>query len=1027
MRVRTVIAVLFAILIMSPALALAQEQTGSIEGIVKDTQDKAVPGATVEAKSTGATLSTTSDSTGMYRFPALQSGIYEVSVKLTSFKPAKVGNVQVNVGSIKTVNFTLQVGQVSEQITVTAAPPVVDVKSSGRSMTVRSDEGLPSGRDFLSIVTRMPGTNNETKSSGIMIDGATASENRYVIDGVETSDLITGTSGKALIADFLEEVQVKSSGYTAEYGGSTGGVISAITKSGTNKYTGNALFNWQGSKAAGTVPSLRLDLTTASKGEYITYPKDTNNRVEPGFTIGGPIVHDKQWFWVAYQPAVTKIERTASPSTANNPNGTTITRTRKEQVQYLSANHTTQVAGRLHTRLAFNNSWSKVDGLLPSLAASDPLDSAAVNYLPVSRFPNWTLSGNADYTVSPNFLLGVRAGYYEADQHDSNVPNVSRYTWGTTSNVNFVGNNGVPVPANLQHPAGFTTVLSNFGTERDKQTRVNFQTDATWYGHMAGQHQIKGGVQVDRRANDVFSGEVSHRVTLRWGSTLGGQRGPFGYYSVRSAVDTRVDASRYGGAAAADALRKKGFTTVGDVHSNLVGLFVQDAWSVNDRLTLNLGVRTENEEVPIYGIVPGINAKPIKFGWKDKIAPRLGVAYDINGDGKTKVYGSWGIYYDIFKYELPRGSYGGDKWTEYYFTLDTPDFSTLNTGAGCPPACSGSPILSGGQPRIVDFRLPTYSLNPADCLAQGCTEQDLKPMKSQEVSVGFERELGKQLATQVRYVHKQIDQAIEDIGTLDAAGNEAYVIGNPGQGEATLAFVSSGLTVPLPKPKRDYDGVEFTVDKRFANNYFVRASYLWSRLFGNYPGLSQTDENGRTSPNVGRLYDYPIEMFQQNGKPVDGPLPTDRPHQLKVQFLYHFPFGTGVGINQVVASGIPLTAEIGVLPPNNFPMQWKNRGSEGRTDVLTQTDLSVQHSFKLGTRSVIVNANVLNLFNQQATVNKFITYNRVNGVNFSEAAFYAGQVNVDNLLPAVDKDPRFLMANGFQPPIQARFGVRFNF
>ena len=124
MRVRTVIALLFVVLITGPALAWAQEQTGSIEGIVKDTQDKAVPGATVEAKSRGgATLTTTTDTAGMYRFPALQSGIYEVSAKLTSFKPAKVSDIAVSVGSMKTVNLTLEVGQLTEQVTITAAPP----------------------------------------------------------------------------------------------------------------------------------------------------------------------------------------------------------------------------------------------------------------------------------------------------------------------------------------------------------------------------------------------------------------------------------------------------------------------------------------------------------------------------------------------------------------------------------------------------------------------------------------------------------------------------------------------------------------------------------------------------------------------------------------------------------------------------------------------------------------------------------------------------------------------------------------
>jgi len=1024
MRMKPIAVLLLALLFAVPSFVLAQEQTGSIEGIVKDAQDKAIPGATVEAKSAGGvTLTATSDTAGAYRFPALQSGVYEVTAKLTSFKPGRVPNVVVNVGAIKTVNFMLEIGQMSENLTVTAATPLVDVKTSGRSLTVRSDDGLPSGRDFLSIVTRMPGTNNEAKSGGIMVDGATASENRYVIDGVETTDLVHGTSGKALIADFLEEVQIKSSGYTAEYGGSTGGVINAITKSGTNRVAGNVLFNWQGSSVSGNSKTLRTKLADSTQAEYITYPLDDSNRFEPGFSLGGPLKRDKVWGWLAYQPAITNASRTVDPSTSQNPKALAISHDQKTQVQYLSANSTAQISSKLHARVAFNDSWSRVKGLLPSLNGTDPSAGLDVNYLKTSTSPNWTLSANADYVASPSLVFGVRGGYYFSDLKDSDVPNVSRYTWTTTSNVNFVGTNGVPVPPELQHGTNFTSLISDFASERDQQKRTNFQADVTWYGRAGGTHQIKGGVQFDRRANDVFQSELGHRVTFRWGSSLSGQRGPFGYYSVRSAVDVRADPGRYGGTAQADLLRKRGFTTIGDIRSNLTGLFIQDAWSMNDRLTINLGLRTEQEEVPIYGVVPGISATPIKFGFGDKVAPRLGFAYDLRGDGKDKVYGSWGVFYDIFKLNLPRGSYGGDKWTEYYYTLDTPDWTTVNTAPGCPPACSGTLL------RITDFRLPTYSLNPEDCAgAAGCTDANLKPMRSEEFSVGYEHQIQNNMAAAVRYVHKQLDRVIEDLGGLDSNNNEVYVIGNPGEGSSPVAYTDATLTVPLPKGKRDYDGVEFTFDRRMSNNWFFRGSYLWSRLYGNYPGLSETDENGRVDPNSGRLYDYPLMMFKADGTPNYGLLPTDRPHQVKLQFLYQLPFGTSFGLSQVAQSGIPVTAEMGVFPASNFAVQWKGRGSDGRTDVLTQTDFFVQHTFKLGARSLQVNMNVLNLFNQQNAVNKFITYQAVNGISPDESKVYRGDASAfNNLIPAVVKDPRFLMDNAFQPPIQARFGAKFLF
>ena len=132
---------------------------------------------------------------------------------------------------------------------VTAESPLVDVKQSARQTNIRAEqvELLPKGRDFTTLVTQAPGANQEAKLGGLSIDGASAGENRYIIDGIETTNLQSGISGKNLIADFVEEVQVKSSGYTAEFGGATGGVINVITKSGTNDWHGNALFNFQGS------------------------------------------------------------------------------------------------------------------------------------------------------------------------------------------------------------------------------------------------------------------------------------------------------------------------------------------------------------------------------------------------------------------------------------------------------------------------------------------------------------------------------------------------------------------------------------------------------------------------------------------------------------------------------------------------------------------------------------------------------------------------------------------------------------
>ena len=219
------------------------------------------------------------------------------------------------------------------------------------------------------------------------------------------------------------------------------------------------------------------------------------------------------------------------------------------------------------------------------------------------------------------------------------------------------------------------------------------------------------------------------------------------------------------------------------------------------------------------------------------------------------------------------------------------------------------------------------------------------------------------MSLSLRYVHKQLDRAIEDIGNLDAEGNETYVIGNPGEGpNATYVTPGEGRVIALPKAVRDYDAVELSLNKRMANHWSSRASYMWSRLNGNYPGLSQSDENGRTSPNIGRSFDYPLMMFNEQAEAVMGVLPTDRTHQVKLQMIYDAPFGVSVGGNWFLASGIPMTREAAYIAGSNYPIQYLGRNSDGRTPFFNQLDLFAEYELKLGGRNRLsFNANFINV------------------------------------------------------------------
>lgn len=975
--------------------AVAQEQRGSIDGVVRDNTGAVLPGATIEARNVaqGAVLTQVSGQDGAFRFPSIIPGQYEVTVTLQGFTPQKQA-VDVVLGSIKTLTFQLGVGGLTESVQVSAETPVVDVRSSGKSTNITQEriDALPKGRDFTSVVIQAPGANQESRSGGISIDGASASENRWIIDGAESTDLRSGTSGKILVTDFVEEVQVKSSGYTPEYGGSTGGVINVTSRTGTNTFRGSLLTYYENSNLDGDVrDTLRLNPSNTRESEYIQYPRDDVQTWYPGFTLGGPLLRDKVWFFAGYNPTLQNTERTVTFRST----GATGTFEREFRRQNGTANLTAQPLGNLRLKGAINYSPGRSDGVLPALDGSG---NPAANYGLGQKTPNTTYSGSADYVVSNSFLVGARGGYYTSDTQDVGVFQGARYLF-LNSNIGLAG-----VPAELQRANAFSNVPSNSESTFDVRTRTNAQVDATYFFNAGGSHSVKGGVQFDRIANDVLSGETGNLVRISWDRALSGRRGPFGYYQVRSnGADPR-----------------RGFLTQGDISQTNVGFFIQDQWTIGNRLTLNFGVRTENESVPSYSLDPAIPPVGIEFGYGEKLAPRVGASYDLTGDGRNKIYGSWGVFYDIMKLELPRGSFGGDKWLEYYYTLDTADWTTLNNNPSCPPACPGT-LIRGP----IDFRHP--SNDPTD----NAVDDDLKPFKQQEAVIGYERELGAMMALSFRYVHKQVDRAIEDVGALDANQNEIYTITNPGFGRGATFFPAGSTTArPFPKAVRDYDALEVVFNKRYANRWALVANYTLSRLHGNYSGLSQSDEAGRTSPNVGRNFDYPVMAFDQTGQPVLGRLGTDRPHQFKAQLVYSLPFGTDIGLNQFLASGVPVSREVAVVAPNNFPVQYLGRESDGRTDAFMQTDLQLLHRFRFGgSRSIDLILNVLNLFDQARTTDVFKTVLQSGqGIDIDEETFYSG-FDADRLIAdqRLVRDPRFLQPSAFQAPRELRLGVRFSF
>jgi Carboxypeptidase regulatory-like domain/TonB-dependent Receptor Plug Domain len=791
MRFRMLAALLAAMLVGVPALA--QEQSGSIQGVVKDPQGAVLPGATVEAKNptTGATTAVTTNSGGIYRFPALPPGVYDVSATLQGFQAGKPIPAVVELGKNLAIDIVLSLAGVQESVTVTSeSSPLIDTKANATYATITKEtiERIPKGRDFATILRQAPGAQQESKAGNcgaacaIQIDGASGSENRFIIDGMDTTNLRDGRSGKTMLLDFVDEVVVKSSGYNAEFGGATGGVVNVVTKSGNNAFHGQAGTyytndGWDGKRR----PSLRFNPFDSNVGETGLVTRDDGQQYySPLGDVGGPIFKSRLWFYGSGAYTKTNNERDAIFRTD-------ITKTNRHfewwsDTKYLNYKVTNQISNNLRLMFSGSNQRNANRGTAPTLQPDNALpipansvypsgvpslgmttstfDANADGSINQTAFNNrWVNQGgnqlndvytaNADWVIRPTFFVNVSAGSYHTDD---TTPaefrgNQIRHNFGNANSDSVMTAAGFPtVPSQFQQPNGYNDVISSSGRVRDIYTRRFFNANATVFKTMLGQHAFKTGMRFERFANDVLDGNAQPVIELHWGQKYTDtngvtQAGRYGYYIVNQTG------------------------TIGQVHSNNYAFWVQDSWDIHSRVTLNLGVRAENEYIPSYKDKTEFpDALDIKFKFKDKIAPRLGFAYDIKGNGKWKAFGSYGWYYDITKLELPRGSFGGDHWVNYYWTLETADFSTIQCGEG-PTGCPGRYLES------VDFRHSSNQIDPgfeAYFNRPGMTgiDPNLKPVKQGEWTTGLEHELRPTMSVGVRYVHKWLFRTIEDVGVF---------------------------------------------------------------------------------------------------------------------------------------------------------------------------------------------------------------------------------------------------------------------
>jgi hypothetical protein len=806
------------------AIAFGQETTGNIEGTVTDPSGAALPGVSVELVSPSYRRTVTTNDQGFFRALQLQPGIYTVRTTASNFQPFVRENVQVVLGQTTPVNIQLAVSGVTGEVTVVGAQDLPIDPTSSRiqtNLTERELEQLPKGTNFTSALRAVPSVRPEPAAAGFSIDGATGVENTFIIDGQEVTNFRTGglNTNNNLPFQVVRELQVKNSGFEAEFGGATGGVINLVTKSGGNQLRGEFGLDFSPNRlSARPRPILRSQQDVL---RYIVPQGDEGLGFYPFATLSGPVIKDRLWFFASAAPQIVTNERNFT-----FPDGTVSRYTRRDQYDYYFARVDAAITDNFRIFSTFTYNPIKINGLLPGYTTLTAVNSA--NQAP-SEFDQSQLGGrqpsnnfniNGTWVVNPNIVLNASwsRGYLNEKLNSYGIPQQTYY---------YCVTGGAAFGYNCN--AGFTNIATNFATQKDISIRKNLDLSGSFLvDNFAGRHQFKTGYQRFDVYNDVASGYVGGLLYFYFGRTTSSSTG-------------EVFGNRPG---EAGFLRYIEYGEFGEASSANEAVYVQDAWQPIKNLTLNLGVRFEREDVPSF--TEGFEG--ITFGWGDKIAPRLGFAWDVFGNAKVKVFGNFGWFYDRFKYELPRGSFGGNIYDDWRAPLP----------AGSTDIFSFTPQYVRQNSLIyTNFRIP--SNDPSDFRV----DPDLRPVRQTEYTFGTQFDLGAGTILGARYTHKEIDETIEDIGYHEG-NSEAYFIGNPGRGicaqPACGRYSIPGASVL--RPVRNYDAVEIVLDKRFSSNATINASYTLSRLYGNYSGLASTDEylvnlTSRDSPNVNRFFDTP--------------------------------------------------------------------------------------------------------------------------------------------------------------------------
>ncbi len=978
--------------ISSAGIAAQDTTTGSLDGRVVDSQGLPIPGATITVASAQGTQSFVTDSDGRFIAPALTPGPYTIRAELSGFRPLEQQNVQVRLGQRVSLSLTMTVGALTEQVEVRGEVPVINMTSTSVGANLDSDllSRVPVGRRFSDTLYVSPGVSSggSVGQANPSISGGSGLENQYIVDGVDIKNpgygglgsysIVFGSLGTGTPFDFIQEVQVKTAGYEAEFGQSTGGVVNVVTKSGTNDFRGSVFGYFR-------PRSLESDFTQLQTTNGVVNQRGTQLH-DAGVTIGGPVVQNRVFFFGAIDP---QWEQSRFAAPADFPLASLGDVPRDRRVMNYAAKGTWQIASGSRLDLSFFGDPSKGD-MGPQRSGTTGVNDPLLRQ-DQAGFSSIDKYGGHNQSVRFNGALGSRwlieTGYARAANDVVEIPFADQ--WQVTDRT---------VTPNIRS--------GGIGLYDQSNRGVNHQIVAksTNVFSLAGEHQLRYGFQ--------YQHVIFDNVIQRTGPTFvlpDGQRTVTGGQVSVQPDPTFGQIYR---------VTRANITNVRHTTQNYSNFFVQDAWKIGNRITLTPGVRYEQQK-----LVGGLTDLTLDGNW----APRLGVIVDPTGDGRSRLFANWGLFFAQIPNDLAARALSPDASVSRADYFD----AALTT-----PVPEG--VLAAGVTNHYQLAGLTADL----------IDPNVKASYVNELLVGGEYQLRPGLSVGARYIRRRIPRVLEDVqqyplvacdygssigdATLTQACAVDYFLTNPGPSTPVLGGIGGSFEEPI----HHYDAVEFTADKRFGNRWGLQASYRWSRLWGTYEGFYR-DDNGQSDPGITSLFDFPTNdptytaLGQQFGYRGDirflgsagaGPLPLDRPHQIKVFGNYSFDMGLNVGTGLVLSSGRPLTALAANPSYTNsgeIPETPRGEGiatSEGfrtRTPFLYDLSLHADYGFRFAAeRRVVLIADVFNVLN----TNRITDFN-----NYTETSF--GSLNPDFGQPY----SAVLGLPAFQTPRQFRLGARVEF